>query len=150
MPWVATTQQAPADRVWVRAWPPAGGRRTISVMLHGRGGEQAAVQRLLESARAGLGGVLVLRGDPGIGKSALLAVAAADFRVLRAAGVEAESGLAYATLHQLLHPVLDGSERLPATQADALRAAVGLREADVPDRFLVGVAVLTPTSAQRS
>jgi DNA-binding CsgD family transcriptional regulator len=119
----------------------------IRVMLHGRDGEQAAVQRLLESARAGLGGVLVLRGDPGIGKSALLAAAVAaaagDFRVLRAVGVEAESGLAYATLHQLLHPVLDGSERLPATQADALRAAVGLREADVPDRFLVGVAVLT-------
>ena len=114
-------------------------------MLYGRGGEQAAIERLLRSARAGVGGALVLRGEPGIGKSALLGLAAAaagDFSVLRAAGVEAESGLAYATLHQLLHPVLDGAGRLPAAQADALRAAFGLREADVPGRFLVAVAVL--------
>jgi len=84
-------------------------------------------------------------GEPGIGKSALLGLAAAaagDFSVLRAAGVEAESGLAYATLHQLLHPVLDGAGRLPAAQADTLRAAFGLREAEVPVRFLVAVAVL--------
>jgi tRNA(Met) C34 N-acetyltransferase TmcA len=89
----------------------AAGRRTINIMLYGRDGEQAAIERLLEGVRAGLGGVLVVRGDPGIGKSALLGFAvssADDFRVLRAAGVEAESGLAYATLHQLLHPVLDG------------------------------------------
>src|SRR5579864_7166685 len=113
-------------------------------MLHGRGGEQAAIERLLQSTRAGVGGALVLRGEPGIGKSALLGLAAAadDFSVLRAAGVEAESGLAYATLHQLLHPVLDGAGRLPAAQADALWAAFGLREADVPGRFLVAVAVL--------
>jgi predicted ATP-dependent serine protease len=125
----------------------AGGcRRTINIMLYGRDGEQAAIERLLEGVRAGLGGVLVVRGEPGIGKSALLGFAvssAADFRVLRAAGIEAESGLAYATLHQLLHPVLDGSERLPAAQADALRTAFGLKETDVPDRFLVAIAVLT-------
>jgi len=113
-------------------------------MLYGRGGEQAAIERLLQSARAGVGGALVLRGEPGIGKSALLGLAAAadDFSVLRAAGVEAESGLAYATLHQVLHSVLDGAGRLPAAQADTLRAAFGLREADVPGRFLVAVAVL--------
>jgi len=113
-------------------------------MLYGRGGEQAAIARLLQSTRAGVGGALVLRGEPGIGKSALLGLAAAadDFSVLRAAGVEAESGLAYATLHQLLHTVLDGAGRLPAAQADALWAAFGLREADVPGRFLVAVAVL--------
>jgi len=117
-------------------------------MLYGRGGEQAAIERLLQSTRAGVGGALVLRGEPGIGKSALLGLAAAagDFTVLRAAGVEAESALAYATLHQVLHPVLDGAGRLPATQADALRAAFGLREADVPSRFLVAVAVLALVS----
>jgi DNA-binding CsgD family transcriptional regulator len=114
-------------------------------MLYGRGGEQAAIERWLQSARAGLGGALVLRGEPGVGKSALLGLAVAiagDFFVLRAAGVEAESDLAYATLHQVLHPAMYGSARLPTVQSDALRAAFGLREADVPGRFLVAVAVL--------
>jgi DNA-binding CsgD family transcriptional regulator len=114
-------------------------------MLYGREGEQAAIERRLQSARAGLGGVLVLRGEPGVGKSALLGFAVAiagDFFVLRAAGVEAESDLAYATLHQVLHPAMYGSARLPTVQADALRTAFGLREADVPGRFLVAVAVL--------
>jgi DNA-binding CsgD family transcriptional regulator len=114
-------------------------------MLHGREPEQAVIERLLEKTRAGVGGALVLRGQPGIGKSALLGyavAAAADFRLLRAAGVEAESGLAYATLHQLLHPVLDVMTRLPVAQADTLRAALGLQQAEVPDRFLVAVAVL--------
>src|SRR5215470_305562 len=114
-------------------------------MLHGREPELAVIERLLDSARAGVGGVLVLRGQPGIGKSALLGHAmavAAGFRLLRAAGVEAESDLAYATLHQLLHPVLDVMARLPVAQADTLRAALGLQPAEVPDRFLVAVAVL--------
>ncbi len=117
----------------------------IGGVLHGREKEQAVVERLLDSARSGAGGVLVLRGQPGIGKSALLehaAAAAADFRVLRATGVEAESGLAYAALHQLLHPVLDVTARLAVAQADTLRAALGLQPADVPGRFLVAVAVL--------
>ncbi len=117
----------------------------IGGMLRGREKEQAVIERLLDSARAGVGGVLVLRGQPGIGKSALLghAVAtAADFRLLRATGVEAESGLAYATLHQLLHPVLDVTARLAAAQADTLRAALGLEPAEVPGRFLVAVAAL--------
>src|SRR5215470_10510265 len=110
-------------------------------MLHGREPELAVIERLLDSARAGVGGVLVLRGQPGIGKSALLGHAmavAAGFRLLRAAGVEAESDLAYATLHQLL----DVMARLPVAQADTLRAALGLQPAEVPDRFLVAVAVL--------
>ena len=80
-------------------------------MLHGRGRERAVIGRLLAAARAGEGGVLVVRGEPGIGKSALLADAAqraVSMRVLRAVGVEAESALAYATLRELLHPVLGG------------------------------------------
>src|SRR5260370_10643300 len=116
-------------------------RRTINAMLYGRGGEQAAIERLLQSARAGVGGALVLRGEPGIGKSALLGLAAAagGFSVLRAAGVEAESGLAYATLHQLLHPMLDGGGRLPAAHADPLRAASPPRDAHGPGRFRAAV-----------
>jgi DNA-binding CsgD family transcriptional regulator len=115
-------------------------------MLRGREREQAAIDRLLEGARAGEGGGLVLRGEPGIGKSALLAYAAgcADgMRALRAVGVEAESTLAYATLHRLLRPVLDRLERLPQPQARALGTAFGLLAGEAPDRFLVSMAVLT-------
>ena len=115
-------------------------------MLHGRGRERAVIGRLLAAARAGEGGVLVVRGEPGIGKSALLADAAqraAGMRVLRAVGVEAESALAYATLRELLHPVLAGVERLPDPQARALRVAFGIQAGEAPDRFLVSLAVLT-------
>ena len=111
-------------------------------MLHGRRRERAAVSRLLASARAGEGGVLVVRGEPGIGKSALLADAAgraAGMRVLRAVGVEAESALAHATLRELLGPLLGGLERLPEPQARALRVAFGLAAGEAPDRFLVSL-----------
>jgi MoxR-like ATPase len=84
-------------------------------MLHGRAREQAAVAALLAGARDGAGGVLVLRGEPGIGKSALLADAAeraAGLRVLRTAGVEPELELGYATMHRLLLPLLRGSSML--------------------------------------
>jgi DNA-binding CsgD family transcriptional regulator len=115
-------------------------------MLHGRARERAAIGRLLAAARAGEGGVLVVRGEPGIGKSALLADAAqraVGMRVLRAVGVEAESALAYATLRELLHPVLGGVERLPEPQARALRVAFGTQAGEAPDRFLVSLAALT-------
>lgn len=115
-------------------------------MLHGRTRERATIGRLLAGARAGEGGVLVVRGEPGIGKSALLADAAeraAGMRVLRAVGVEAESALAYATLRELLHPVLGGVERLPEPQARALRVAFGIHAGEAPDRFLVSLAALT-------
>src|SRR6185295_12052023 len=82
----------------------------------------------------------------GVGKSALLAHAeeqATDMRVLRSVGIEAESELAFAGLHQLLHPVLDRVDRLPAPQVAALGGALGLRQASVGDRFLVGVGVLS-------
>ncbi len=115
-------------------------------MLHGRAKEQAAVAALLTGARAGAGGVLVLRGEPGIGKTALLedaAAQAADLRVLRTAGVEPEAELGYATLHRLLLPLLPGIDRLPDAQADALNVVLGRSRSAAPDRFLVALAVLT-------
>jgi DNA-binding CsgD family transcriptional regulator len=115
-------------------------------MLHGRGDEQAAIDRLLEAVATGDGGGLVLRGEPGIGKSALLGYAgqrAADLRVLRAVGVAQESTLAYATLQSLLSPVVGAADRLPGPQARALRAAFGLEDGEPSDRFLIAMAVLT-------
>ncbi len=100
-----------------------------------------------DSAAGGRGAVLVLRGEPGTGKTALLdyatGLAGEDVRVVRAAGAESEAGLAYAGLHQLCAPLtwLDG--RLPGVpQRTALETALGLRAGPAPDRFLVGLAVL--------
>jgi DNA-binding CsgD family transcriptional regulator len=104
------------------------------------------LDRLLEAVRGGESRVLVLRGDPGVGKSALLeevALRASGFRVVSAAGVQSEMELAFAGLHQLCVPMLDRLEQLPAPQRDALGAAFGLRAGDAPDRFLVGLAVLS-------
>jgi predicted ATPase len=85
-------------------------------VLHGRGGERAAIAALIDQARAGRGGALVLRGLPGVGKSALLADAvdrAGGMRVLGVRGVESESPLAFAALHRLLRPVLAHLDALP-------------------------------------
>src|SRR5580693_3568854 len=115
-------------------------------MLMNRLTERAAVDSLLASARGGLGSALVLRGEPGIGKTALLEYAiesASGFRIARAGGVESEMELAFAALHQLCVPALDRLERLPVPQRDALGVAFGLRVGDAPDRFLVGLAVLS-------
>ncbi|MEA2234908.1 MAG: hypothetical protein QOD83_4724, partial [Solirubrobacteraceae bacterium] len=114
-------------------------------MLRGRQEECAALDGLLEDARAGRSGVLVMRGDPGVGKTALLEYAitsASDMRVLRAVGVEAEMELAFAAAHQLCMSVLDRLERLPGPQRDALATTFGLSAGGVPDRFFVGLAVL--------
>ena len=111
----------------------------------GRRRECQALDRLLESVRAGQSRVLVLRGESGVGKSALLeylAGNASGCRVARAAGVESEMPLAYAGLHQLSGPMLDLRERLPAPQRDALATAFGLSAGQTPDRFVVGLAVL--------
>jgi DNA-binding CsgD family transcriptional regulator len=108
--------------------------------------ERRALDGLLEDLRSGRGRALVVRGEAGVGKSALLeyaAGAAADMRVARAVGVESEMELAFAGLHQLCAPLLDRLERLPAPQRDALGSAFGLRGGGAPDRFLVGLAVLT-------
>ncbi|MFD0478543.1 AAA family ATPase [Nonomuraea thailandensis] len=115
-------------------------------MLHGRERECALIARLLDGARERRSAVLVVRGEAGIGKSALLGYAAgrADgMRVLRGGGVESESELPYAAAHQLLHPVADRLAAIPAGQAAALRAAFGLGDPVEGDRFLVSVAVLS-------
>ncbi|GAA5159615.1 LuxR family transcriptional regulator [Pseudonocardia eucalypti] len=115
-------------------------------MLHGRVSEQWALDGRLSKARTGCGGGVVLRGDPGIGKSALLAYArrrADEMHVLEAAGLEAEASLGYATLHQLLWPVLDRIQQLPEPQAQALGVVFGRHEGPTPDRFLVSLASLS-------
>jgi DNA-binding CsgD family transcriptional regulator len=114
--------------------------------LHGRGAEQQVIDGLLAGARAGRSGAVVVRGEAGIGKTALLEYAAATadgMAVLRAAGVETEAELAFAGLHLLLRPVLDRIEGLPGPQAAALRGALGLSERGSQDRFLAGLAVLS-------
>ncbi|MET8798018.1 AAA family ATPase [Nocardia sp. NPDC004568] len=115
-------------------------------MLHGREKEQEALAALVRQALAGRGGVAVVHGEPGIGKTALLdsvAAGATAARVLRATGVEPESDFGYATLHQLLLPVLDRIPELPSPQADALGAVFGLAAGPAPDRFLIGLATLS-------
>jgi DNA-binding NarL/FixJ family response regulator len=115
-------------------------------MLLGRSAETAVIDRLLAAAREGRSGVLVVRGEAGIGKSALLehAVEQADgFTVLRGVGVESESELGYAALHQVLRPVLDRIDQLPEPQAAALRGAFALSTETVDDRFRVSLAALT-------
>jgi hypothetical protein len=114
-------------------------------MLVGRDAETAAIESLLAAARDGRSGVLVLRGEAGIGKSALLDHAlerAEGFTVLRGAGVEVESELAYAALHQLLRPVFDRITQLPDPQAAALRSAFALSDETVHERFRVSLGVL--------
>ena len=101
---------------------------------------------LLEQVRDGRSAVLVLWGDAGVGKTALLDYAvqeAADLRVARAVGVESEMELAFAALHQLCGPMLDRLDRLPGPQRAALGTAFGLEAGPPPDRFLVGLAVLS-------
>jgi predicted ATPase len=114
-------------------------------MLLDRLPERAALSGLLEAARAGRSGVLVMRGEPGVGKTALLeyAIGSADgLRVVRVAGVESEMELAFAALQQLCAPMLDQLGGLPDPQREALSVAFGLNTGAAPDRFLVGLAVL--------
>jgi DNA-binding CsgD family transcriptional regulator len=114
-------------------------------VLQGRRTECAAIDRLLAAARGGHSGALVVRGDAGVGKSALLGYAVSEgsgFGVCRAAGVESEMELVFAGLHQFCAPLLDGLERLPVPQQDALATAFGLSSGTPPDRFFIGLAVL--------
>ena len=115
-------------------------------VLLGRHDECAVLDDLLAGARAGQSAALILRGEPGIGKTALLdhlVGAASDCRILRVAGVESEMELAFAGLHQLCWPLLGKLDVLPAPQAEALGTAFGLRRGSPPDRLLVGLAVLS-------
>jgi DNA-binding CsgD family transcriptional regulator len=115
-------------------------------MLLDRLPERAALSQLLDAARAGRSGVLVMHGEPGVGKTALLEYAiesAGDLRVARVAGVESEMELAFAALQQLCAPMLGKLGSLPDPQRAALGVAFGLETGAVPDRFLVGLAVLS-------
>jgi predicted ATPase len=121
---------------------PAGSSRK----LYGRRGECKLLDGLLEQVRGGHSMVLVVLGEAGVGKTALLEhvlESAADLRVARAAGVESEMELAFAGLHQLCGPMLDHLDRLPGPQRAALGTAFGLEAGPPPDRFLVGLAVLS-------
>jgi tetratricopeptide (TPR) repeat protein len=124
------------------------GRRSIRpgvMILRDRQDERAVLDGVLKRARSGQGGVLVVRGEVGIGKTALLDYAiesASDLRILRAVGVESEAELAFAALHQLCAPLLDRLERLPGPQRDALQTTFGLSADPVQDRFFVALAVL--------
>jgi DNA-binding CsgD family transcriptional regulator/tetratricopeptide (TPR) repeat protein len=114
--------------------------------LRGRSAECGVLDGLLEGVRGGHSAVLVVRGEAGVGKTALLDYAvesAPDLRSVRAAGVESEMELAFAGLHQLCGPMLDRLGRLPGPQRGALRIAFGLEAGPAPDRFLVGLAVLS-------
>ena len=121
---------------------PMGGRSA----LRGRRSDCEALARLIEAARSGTSSAIVVRGEPGIGKSALLEHLLRDvsgLRVLRVSGIESEMELAYAGLHQLCGSLLEGIHSLPAPQAAALGTAFGLRPGRPPDRLLMGLSVLT-------
>jgi len=123
------------------AWRP--GRVT---RLTDRDRERDVLDRLVTAVRAGESRVLVVRGDPGVGKTMLLdylAERAGGCRVARVTGVHSEMELAFAGLHQLCAPMAGYLDRIPAPQRDALRTALGLAAGPAPDRFLVGLAVLS-------
>jgi DNA-binding CsgD family transcriptional regulator len=114
--------------------------------LIGRHTERGELDRLVEAVCAGESRAIVLSGEAGVGKTALLdylAEQATDCRVVRAAGVQSEMELPFAALHQVCAPALSNLERLPVPQRDALRIAFGLTVGSAPDRFLVGLAVLS-------
>ncbi len=116
----------------------------------GRSTERSALDGLLATARDGQSGVLVVRGEAGIGKTALLRYAARQaggFRVAQVVGVQAEMELPFAGIHQLCAPMLPRVDALPAPQRDALNVALGVASGAVPDHFLVGLAVLGLLSA---
>jgi DNA-binding CsgD family transcriptional regulator len=115
------------------------------VQLLGRERQQAVLGRLIESARDGYGGALVVRGEPGVGKTALLDDSvenATTLRIVRSSGVEGEMELPFAAVQQLCGPILELGERLPPPQRDALDIAFGLRQGPAPNPFLVALAVL--------
>jgi DNA-binding CsgD family transcriptional regulator len=122
-------------------------------MLLDRLSERARIDHVLTSAAQGMSAVLVLRGEPGTGKSALLDYAvesAGDLGVARIVGIESEAELAFAALHQLLVPYLGELQSLPGPLREALATAFGMREGGPPDRFLVGLASLTLLSGAAS
>src|SRR5450755_5076282 len=113
--------------------------------LIGRDREGEALDRLLDGGRGGRGGVLVVHGEAGVGKTALLGYAveaAREFRIARTSGIEAEMELPFAAVQQLCSPFLELMDRLPQPQHEALGVAFGLITGPAPNPFLVGLAVL--------
>jgi DNA-binding CsgD family transcriptional regulator/tetratricopeptide (TPR) repeat protein len=138
-----TVNESGADPVRVPAGFPAWPRPP---RLRDRLAERKVLDNLLEAVRAGESRALVLHGDAGVGKTALLddlAGRASGCRVVRTAAVQSEMELPFAGLHQLCAPMLDRLERLPIRQRDALCTAFGMGTAPAADRFLVGLAVLS-------
>jgi len=139
----------PSDRDAVKRRPICanpGRLRDRVTSLTDRRTERDTLERLVGTVRAGESAALVVRGDPGVGKTALLEYLierASGCRIARVAGTESETGLAFAGLHQLCAPFLDRIERLPGPQRDVLRMAFSLQRGDTPDRFVVGLAVLS-------
>jgi DNA-binding CsgD family transcriptional regulator len=114
--------------------------------LRGRRSECESLDRILTDAIGGRSRVAVLRGEAGVGKSALLGYLTdrtSGWRVARAVGIESEMELAYSGLHQLCAPMLDNLEPLPVPQREALATVFGLTAGPAPDRFLVGLSTLT-------
>jgi DNA-binding CsgD family transcriptional regulator len=139
----------PATDLGVREAPMSSSERAYPRGRHellGRRHECGMLERLVAGVRAGQGQVLVLRGEAGAGKTALLNYMlkqAGGCQIIRAAGAESETELAFAALHQLCAPFLDRLERLPEPQRDALGTAFGVRDGDGPDRFLTGLGFLS-------
>jgi DNA-binding CsgD family transcriptional regulator len=126
--------------------PPATAGQAAGRRLHGRRREREMLDRLVADVRAGQSRVLVLRGEPGTGKTALLdylAQRAVGCRVARVTGVEPETEMAFAGLHQLCAPFLGRFGHLPDPQREALRTAFNMQDGSVPDRFTVGMATLS-------
>src|SRR4051812_41876079 len=118
--------------------------------FRGRSSEREALDRLLADARGSNSAVLLIRGVPGVGKTALMRYAAdqaSGFQLAQVSGVESERELPFAGLHQLCAPHLARLDALPAPQEQALRVALGLSGGGAPDRFLVALAVLTLRAA---
>src|SRR6478672_12286117 len=112
------------------------------MQLLGRERQQAVLDRLVEAARDGYGGALVVRGEAGVGKTALLEDSvdkAATLRIVRCTGIEDEMGLPFAGVQQLCAPILTLAERLPRPQRDALDVAFGLTSGPAPSPFLVAL-----------
>ena len=131
-----------------RSRPREGNEVRTDVAFVDRSAEREALRGLLARAADGYSGALVLRGEVGVGKTALLnetvaAAAAAGMQTIRLTGVEPETHLSYAGLHRFLLPFADHLERLPAPQREALRSTFGLVAGPQADRFLVALAVLT-------
>jgi len=134
--WLAVDIRTNVRHVEQGATTPLTGRRT----------ERRTLDQLLAAVRTGKSGALVVHGESGVGKTALLeylAGGAPGCRIARAAGVQSEMELAFAGLHQLCAPMLDHLEHLPAPQRDALRTAFGMTPGSAPDPFLIGLAVLS-------